>query len=378
MNAKDAWKGYHDWLETWVDLDKEALKMKRKKAEESDFTFLRATFFRWIQRWHNSRAAYTQAPALLSVGDIHLENFGIWRDRDGRLAWGVNDFDDACVLPYTQDILRLAVSVQFAITQEKAALHLSLEDSHEEILEGYSKTIEDGPKNAHPVVLAERNAWLRKIADEQIDSLAFWSDQQEEDEKTIRLPWDSVPEEVRIVLLSLWPETVLGQANLPDFRTLKWYRRRAGLGSLGRPRFAVLGDWRGGIIAREAKALAPSSYFWATKKTPITYPISYMLTRAIRSPDPILKVADQWVVRRIAPDCIKLETKKLPESNQKQMLRAMGREIANVHLGLASEETITAINADLTQRKKKDGQWFAEAVSQLARQVQEDRNDILK
>ena len=102
-----------------------------------------------------------------------------------------------------------------------------------------------------------------------------------------------------------------------------------------------------------------------------------MLTRAIRSPDPILKVLDQWVVRRIAPDCIKVETKDLPESNQKQMLHAMGRELANVHLGVASEETIAEIKADLAEREEKDGQWFSDAVSLLARQVQEDRNEIM-
>ena len=28
------------------------------------------------------------APQVLSVGDLHLENFGTWRDADGRLVWG--------------------------------------------------------------------------------------------------------------------------------------------------------------------------------------------------------------------------------------------------------------------------------------------------
>jgi hypothetical protein len=47
------------------------------------------------------------APKVLAVGDIHLENFGTWRDADGRLVWGVNDYDEAADMPYTLDLLRL-------------------------------------------------------------------------------------------------------------------------------------------------------------------------------------------------------------------------------------------------------------------------------
>jgi len=36
---------------------------------------------------------------VLAVGDLHVENFGTWRDAEGRLIWGVNDFDEAWRLP---------------------------------------------------------------------------------------------------------------------------------------------------------------------------------------------------------------------------------------------------------------------------------------
>ena len=47
---------------------------------------------------------------LLAVGDLHVENFGVWRDSQQRLVWGINDFDDACELPFTSDLVRLAAS----------------------------------------------------------------------------------------------------------------------------------------------------------------------------------------------------------------------------------------------------------------------------
>jgi uncharacterized protein (DUF2252 family) len=55
---------------------------------------------------------------VLAVGDLHLENFGTWRDGLGRLAWGINDFDEAYPLPYTHDLVRLATSAFLAVEQE--------------------------------------------------------------------------------------------------------------------------------------------------------------------------------------------------------------------------------------------------------------------
>ena len=48
-------------------------------------------------RSSGSRAAATwpRRPAVLAVGDLHTENFGTWRDAEGRLIWGINDFDEA-------------------------------------------------------------------------------------------------------------------------------------------------------------------------------------------------------------------------------------------------------------------------------------------
>jgi uncharacterized protein (DUF2252 family) len=39
-----------------------------------------------------------------------------------RLVWGVNDFDEACRLPYTNDLVRLATSVTMASHANSIAL----------------------------------------------------------------------------------------------------------------------------------------------------------------------------------------------------------------------------------------------------------------
>ena len=46
-----------------------------------------------------------QAFKRAGVGDLHVENYGTWRDAEGRLVCGNNDFDETCPLPYTNDVV---------------------------------------------------------------------------------------------------------------------------------------------------------------------------------------------------------------------------------------------------------------------------------
>src|SRR5437870_13535074 len=111
---------------------------------EDGFSFLRATFYRWAQLFPALFPKLARAPKVLGVGDLHVENFGTWRDAEGRLVWGINDFDEACFLPYTNDLVRLATSALFAVDLS----HLGLKErtTCEAILEGYRDGIEHGGK----------------------------------------------------------------------------------------------------------------------------------------------------------------------------------------------------------------------------------------
>src|SRR6185503_3656912 len=109
-----------------------------------------------------------------------------------------------------------------------------------------------------------------------------------------------------------------------EFRVIA---RTAGIGSLGRPRFVALAEWGGAKIAREAKALIPSAAVWASGSKSHSTFIADLHSRAVRIPDPFYTVADKWVVRRLAPDCTKIEISGLPkEGHESKLLRAMGWE----------------------------------------------------
>src|SRR5207248_373594 len=89
-------------------------KHERMADPDNPFPFFRGTYYRWVQHWPDVCPELADAPRVLAVGDLHVENYGTWRDADGRLAWGVNDFDEADELPYTNDLVRLAASARFA------------------------------------------------------------------------------------------------------------------------------------------------------------------------------------------------------------------------------------------------------------------------
>src|SRR5260370_31655037 len=155
MDIKQATKAYEDWLEKQSPLLEADVRVKHQRMAESPFPFLRASLYRWVQLWPEVCSELASAPSVLGVGDLHVENFGTWRDREGRLVWGVNDFDEAFALPYTNDLVRLALSAHLAI----AANHLALQpaDACEAILKGYAKGLKEAGR---PFVLAERHDWL--------------------------------------------------------------------------------------------------------------------------------------------------------------------------------------------------------------------------
>ena len=105
---------FEAWMKRRADISAKLLKKKHGKMAEGAFPFLRATFYRWVEQWPEvcPRLAKRDEDVLLAVGDLHVENFGIWKNSLGDQVWGVNDFDDACELPFTSDLVRLAASIE--------------------------------------------------------------------------------------------------------------------------------------------------------------------------------------------------------------------------------------------------------------------------
>src|SRR5580692_9544731 len=168
-----ATRRYEAWLGGMIPLVPADLRAKHRRMRLGPFLFMRATFYRWCQLWQARRKELgdaARAAPVAAVGDLHLENFGTWRDSDGRLIWGVNDFDEASLFPYTMDLVRLDTSALLAAREQKLAM--KPKDSSAAILEGYERVMEEGGR---PFVLGESHDWLRAIAESKLrDPVVFW------------------------------------------------------------------------------------------------------------------------------------------------------------------------------------------------------------
>ncbi len=334
MKIIKATRKYESWLRKELDVFEEDLAVKREVLAKDPFTFLRGTFYRWMQMFPNECRKAWRAPVMLSVGDLHVANFGTWRDAKDELVWGVNDFDEASPLPYTQDLIRLATSVELASDAEE--LKIKLAEACEAILDGYHEGLEKGGEAF--VVHGDRDWLSDAYVRSEKSAERYW-------EKLKQLPAmeREVPPEVRSMLEAALPSQEM------EYRML---HRQAGVGSLGRPRYTALAEWQGGFVAREAKALIPSAVLWAEKRhTGADIQYEEVLARAVRRLDPLVKVYEGWVVRGLAPDRCRIELDELgPERDEARMMRAMGWEVANIHSG--TRAVVKDVLADLKDRKK--------------------------
>src|SRR5579864_3373014 len=354
MNIQEATRSYENWMRSCTTVVEADLRSKHERMREDNFLFFRGTFYRWIQLWPEICGELRRAPRVLSSGDLHLGSFGTWRDGEGRLAWGVTDFDESYPLPYTNDLVRLAASVKIGIESED--LTVKLKDGCDVILEGYRQTLKRG---GCPIVLAEHETNLEKLGFEAVTPPeSFW-------EKLNALPVveKGLPRDAKTILRKMLPDQEL------DYKVV---RRKAGMGSLGQQRFVAIANWEGGFIAREAKAMTPSSCVWlAGKVSHCQSSYQQAISGAVRSHDPFQKILGCWLIRRLSPDADRIEIADLPkERDEEILLHAMGSEAANVHLG--TRRQVRNILADLQRRKPN---WLQSAAKKMAKAMKKEWKD---
>jgi Uncharacterized protein conserved in bacteria (DUF2252) len=351
MSIGDATESYEAWLRRHIPVIASQLRDKHARMRKDPFVFLRGTFYRWVQRWSDVDAAVRRAPKVLAVGDLHVDSFGTWRDAEGRLCWGVDDFDDAFPLPYTNDLVRLAASLKIA--NDTGTLRLGLRQGCDAILDCYAATMKAGGK---PIVLAESEERMEQLGIDEIEPPAhFWDTLRER--PAARRP---VPAGATRAL----------RATLPD-RHLAYrvVHREAGTGSLGQPRYAAIAEWDGGYVAREVKELVPSACVWATGARGSGQPYYERAMRSsLRAPDPFQRVIGSWITRRLSPDSNPIYLDDLPaRRDETVLLGAMGTEAANVHLGTARQRG--RILADL---RRRPAGWLRDAAKTMAKAIEQD------
>lgn len=335
---------YEAWLRTRCKVVERGLEKKHKRMAKSSLLFFRATCFRFAGQMPAIDAELSRAPVVTCVGDAHIENFGTWRDGEGRLVWGVNDFDEAAWLPYTFDLVRLATSARLA-----GNLPIAAKERAQAILKGYRA----GLRRPAPCFVNEQAPWMVRLVARAAARARPLSHDLED------LKRATPPAEVMGLLAGRFPEHATME------RLGAWQK---GGGSLGRPRFVAVALWQCGAAVREAKARVPSAWEWARGRESDDHLFKRLTGGRYRSPDPFLDVAEGYVVRRLANDSVKIElSEHTVRAYGASLFRAMGADLAAIHLAeIGGQEEILA---DLDARGED---WLDRAAKDMAARVDRD------
>jgi hypothetical protein len=332
---------YEAWVDELVPTVPPARSGKHVLMAADPFAFFRASYFRWADRV-TALADQPPGPVLPGVGDLHVENFGTWRDAEGRMVWGVNDLDEADRLPAGYDLLRLATSALLA--QEHAGARLAGADVVSALLDGYARALAAGGR---PVVLDRPDPLPIGPLLPAGHAARWWS-------RLLALPELTAPDPHAVELL---------RAALPDAASALTFRSRlAGMGSRDHLRIVAIGRLAGAPAVREVKALTPPATRWLHPQTPGDPGDSrrVLASAATRSPDASIGITDGWVVRRLAPWADRIELADLHKRvDAEALLRAMGAETANLHLASTPGAELLPLTAKASVR------WLTSAADRM-------------
>ena len=340
---------YERWLGAHIPLVAADLRAKHEEMAASVLRFLRGTYYLWLYRAAELLPALATRTRVPAVGDLHIENFGTWRDHRRKRRWGVNDLDELAWGNPALDLVRLATSAVLApgVALSTKELCRLLLDEWRTASAGTALDMGTGAARHLRVLVpvpASANRYYTALADAP--------------------PAD--PETVHDVVRTAVEHTV-GEGWRPT-----WHWRRAGTGSLGHPRIHAVGrDGRGRWQAREVKLLGPATVTWLRDRVPpadlpIVDDLLYgRVVAAVRGPEPSRRVHG-WQVRRLAPDVVRIDLSGLRTRDAQRMVRSMARAVVGVH-GVAP----AAFTAARAESGVLDGDRFRDAVELMAADTRE-------
>ncbi|WP_336921617.1 DUF2252 domain-containing protein [Aquipuribacter sp. SD81] len=213
------------------------------------FTFFRGTALLYY-RDHGGTDGHL--PVVLTVGDVHPENFGVMPNSDGAPFFGVNDFDEAWAAPFSYDVRRGAVGF-WLVAQRNTGDRDTCRRVVRAFVDGYlgglrafaeddrSSTFQFRLDNSPKVV----RRMIEEAVDERADFLAKYVDLQTSSFRPSRkrVPHSSHVDEFQDVVDRYVADNDLGTVPRPDdfFTVLDVARKKgSGTGSLGLDRYWIL------------------------------------------------------------------------------------------------------------------------------------------
>jgi hypothetical protein len=346
----EAWRGRRIAL---VDADVQA---KYLRMAESPWLLARGGYHRFGTQFAERLPELAKAPVVVSAGDLHAEKFGTWRDRAGRLVWGIHGLEEADLLPYTADLVRLASTVLLAI--DAGLLDIGGSEATAAILQGWSERI--AARRHEPFVIGIEHADLFHAHRAYLrDPVRF------EAEIDALEPFErALPKPAARMLAAVTPAG--------DFRP-QLKRGRTGLPSLGARRIIAAGSLDGGLLVREVLQVPGPVSMWSDPKRMQVagLPAAIDAARGVAA-EPWRRQSRKWVVRGLDGAFTSLAWPNA-DADVTGLLAKMGAEAANIHLTDVPEAAgRKAIRRDAAERPEG---WLEAGASVIADAARCDHAD---
>lgn len=348
-----------------ADRDPDRLAIKFRKMRADPFVFLRGTCHLFYQRLP-ALEVLNNAPIIWQCGDLHLENFGSYKDGQHDVHFDINDFDEAALAPCTWDLVRFLTSMRLGLD----SLQLST-DAAAEIeslyLQAYAEAVtENSPADidqAHAVGLIHellKDAAHRSQA-KFLDPRTVTADNKRQllvdGNKALPLK-DDDRDRVHALL-----KNFVSATERPDFfEILDIARRIAGTGSLGVERYVILVTGTGspdGNYLLDLKEARPSSLpshqkapsvHWSSQAERIVQLQSTLQHVPVAFLEPVICQDRSYVIRGLLPseDRVSLAASAGHSKRLQAVIKDMARLTAWAHLrgcsrfGAASVEELLA------------------------------------
>ena len=229
----------------------EDAEIKFDKLAGSLFSFFRGTALLFYRDMAGEDA---WMPTVLTLGDVHPENFGVMPNADNVPIFGVNDFDEAYYAPFTWDLKRGAVGFMLGAEEEGGFGKKRQRKIARKFIEGYIDGIrvfaDDGNERDHETRIDNAPKIILKLIEKSLEDRAEWlqDDYLDEFKRGFRSDDELVPisrrrDEFQALLDKLvadngidLPERTGGTFRVKDVAI----RRGQGTASLGLPRYYLM------------------------------------------------------------------------------------------------------------------------------------------
>jgi uncharacterized protein (DUF2252 family) len=339
------------------DLGKRLLARKHARMRASPFAFLRgaAPLFYEILRLDPELAAGPGGRGWI-VGDLHLENFGAYRreapfgkTKEGRVVFGLNDYDDSVQAPFRWDMLRLTTSVILA-DRELGCDGVRAVELCRELVHAYVKSAchdVPAPRTSKPVraLLTQVESRTRTQLLDARTQIHRGARRFVHGERYIELPRElerQVPAALHTFAEGL---DASARPSADQLTVVDAALRVAGTGSLGVVRIAALVTGHGGVDGgwifdlKEEHSPAAS----ALVKVKLEPNLRVLAGANALASHPSRQFGSSWLgdlpmlVRRLAPQEDKLDLRHLADLELPALVRSLGATVGEAHARAAGK-----------------------------------------